>query len=92
MPDSWQAAEARQHFSEVVDAAVEGKPQFIRRRDGHEVVLVSRDYFDRTKMNLKTYLLTAGYAADAPDAFDEAMRDVRSRLPPLAPRAMRRKR
>jgi len=91
MSDNWQAAQARQRFSEIVDAAVEGKPQFIRRRDGHEVVLVSRDYFDRTKMNLKTYLLSAGYAGDEPDVFDQAMRDVRGRLPPLAPRSPRRK-
>lgn len=35
--------------------------------------------------NLKDYLLNAGYAGDEPDAFDEAMRDVRSTLPPIAP-------
>ena len=77
MSDTWQAAQARAHFANIVDAAIDGRPQFIRRRDGHEVVLVSREYFDRTKMTLKKYLLTAGYAGDAPDAFDEAMRDVR---------------
>jgi len=91
MTDDWQAAQARAHFSEVVDAAIEGKPQFIRRRDGHEVVLVSRDYFDRTKMNLKDYLLRAGYAENEADAFDKAMQAIRSRLPPLAPRSLRRK-
>jgi prevent-host-death family protein len=91
MSDNWQATRARTHFSEIIDAAIDGKPQFIRRRDGHEVVLVSRDYFDRTKMNLKSYLLTAGYAPDEPDAFDEAMATVRSRLPPIVPRSLRRK-
>ena len=91
MSDSWQAAQARAHFSDIDDAAIEGRPQFIRRRDGHEVVLVSRDYFDRTKMNLKTYLLSAGYAGDEPDAFDAAMETVRGRLPPMAPRSLRRK-
>ena len=91
MSDSWQAAQARAHFSAIVDAAIEGRPQFIRRRDGHEVVLVARDYFDRTKSNLKTYLLTAGYSGDEPDAFDEAMETVRRRLPPIAPRTLRRK-
>ena len=88
MSDTWQAAQARSHFSEIVDAAVHGRPQFVRRRDGHEVVVVSRDYFDRTKMNLKTYLLTAGYAGDEPDAFDEAMREARIG-PLLGPRAVR---
>jgi PHD/YefM family antitoxin component YafN of YafNO toxin-antitoxin module len=91
MSDNWQATRARTHFSEIIDAAIDGKPQFIRRRDGLEVVLVSRDYFDRTKMNLKSYLLTAGYAPDEPDAFDEAMATVRSRLPPIVPRSLRRK-
>jgi prevent-host-death family protein len=47
--DVWQAAEARHRFSELVDAAVEGHPQFVRRRDGQEVVVVSRDYFEQTK-------------------------------------------
>ena len=88
MSNNWQAARARAHFAEVVDAAVEGKPQFIRRRDGHEVVLVSRAYFDQTKMRFKDYLLTAGYAGDEPDAFDEAMREVRTG-PLLGPRAVR---
>lgn len=74
MADAWQAGRARHHFSEIVDSAVEGKPQFIRRRDGREVVLVSREYFERTKPSLKSYLLSSGYAADEDDAFDRAMR------------------
>ena len=86
MSDRWQAAQARSHFSEVVDAAIAGRPQFIRRRDGHEVVLVSRDYFDQTRPNLKSYLLDAGYAGDASDAFDAALREAREKGPTLAPR------
>jgi prevent-host-death family protein len=82
----WQASKARHHFSELVDAAVDGKPQFIRRRDGREVVLVSRDDFEKLKPNLKNYLLTAGYAGDADDAFDIAMRTVREGPPILVPR------
>ncbi len=88
MSDSWQAAQARAHFSEIVDAAIEGKPQFIRRRDGHQVVLVSRDYFDRTKANLKTYLLAAGFADDRADEFDAALREIRGTGPQFAPRAI----
>jgi prevent-host-death family protein len=76
--DVWQAAEARHRFSEVVDAAVEGHPQFVRRRDGREVVIVSKEYFNQTKPNLKTYLMGSGYADDREDAFDMAMRGVRS--------------
>ena len=76
--DVWQAAEARHRFSEVVDAAVEGHPQFVRRRDGREVVVVSKEYFNQTKPNLKTYLVGAGYADEQDDVFDVAMRGVRS--------------
>ena len=83
MADTWQAAEARHRFSDVVDAAVEGSPQFIRRRDGREVVLVSREYFERTKPSLKSYLLSAGYAEAEDDAFDAAMRHVRTEGGPL---------
>ncbi len=42
MSDHWQAAVARHRFSELVDAAVEGRPQFVRRRDGQEIVVVSK--------------------------------------------------
>lgn len=83
MADTWQAAEARHRFTDVVDAAVAGKPQFIRRRDGREVVVISREYFEQTKPNLKSYLLAAGYAGEAEDAFDRALRGVRTEGPPL---------
>jgi len=79
----WQAAEARNRFSDVVDAAVEGQPQFVRRRDGREVVVVSREYFEQTRPNLKSYLVGSGYADEQDDAFDVAMRGVRSDSSPL---------
>jgi prevent-host-death family protein len=77
MPHIWQAAEARHRFSEVIDAAVRGEAQFVKRRDGKEVVVVSRDYFEKTRPSLKTLLLTAGFAEDGDDAFDQALRDIR---------------
>ena len=83
MSQTWQAGEARHRFGAVVDAAVEGHPQFIRRRDGREVVVVSREYFEKTKPNLKSILLSAGYAGPEEDAFDIAMRRVRTEGPPL---------
>jgi prevent-host-death family protein len=83
MADVWQAAEARHRFSELVDAAVEGQPQFVRRRDGREVVVVSREYFEDTKPNLKSYLVGSGYADEGDDAFDIAMRGVRTEGAPL---------
>jgi prevent-host-death family protein len=83
MTDTWQAAEARHRFSELVDAAVEGRPQFVRRRDGREVVVVSKEYFEDTKPNLKSYLVDSGYADEGDDAYDIAMRGVRTESSPL---------
>jgi prevent-host-death family protein len=47
MPKIWQAAEARHWFTELVNAAVHGEPQFVERRDGTAVVVVSREYSKR---------------------------------------------
>jgi len=88
MADIWQAAEARDRFSDVVDAAVDGRPQFVRRRDGREVVVVSKEYFEETKPNLKSYLATSGYADSEDDAFDVAIRGVRrDGIPLFEPRS-----
>jgi prevent-host-death family protein len=76
MPKVWQAAEARHRFTELVNAAVHGEPQFVERRDGTAVVVVSREYFERTRPTLKDVLLSQGFADDD-DAFDKALRDIR---------------
>jgi prevent-host-death family protein len=82
----WQATQARGAFAEIVEAASKGQPQLIRRRDGKEVVVVSRDYFETHKPSLKSYLLTAGYA-DGPDELDEALEQGRqSPSSPFVPR------
>jgi hypothetical protein len=39
--------------------------------------VVSKEYFEQTKPNLKSYLATAGYADLQDDAFDVVIRDVR---------------
>jgi prevent-host-death family protein len=78
---NWQAAAARNRFTEIIDAAVAGEPQFVQRRDGKEVVVVSREYFDRTKPNMKLHLLNAGYAGEGEDQFDAIMEDVRAGFP-----------
>jgi prevent-host-death family protein len=86
MPKNWQAATARHRFTDLVDAAVEGEPQFVKRRDGREVVVVSREYFEKTRPTLKSYLLTEGVAGDE-DAFDRVMREIRTEGSPfIAPR------
>jgi prevent-host-death family protein len=85
----WQASDARHRFSEVIDAAVKGEPQFVRRRDGREVVVVSREYFERTLPTLKGFLLTEGYASDGADPLEQTLADVRSEGGPfVSPRAV----
>jgi hypothetical protein len=64
-------------LADIIDQAVAGHPQFIQRRDGKEVVVVSRDYYDRTKGNLKSYLLNHGYSGPGEDAFDEIIDGIR---------------
>ena len=81
----WEAEEARHRFAELVDKAVGGEPQFIRRRDGREVVMVSREYFEKTRRNLKNYLIGTGYAGEEDDAFDVAMKTVREGPPLFGP-------
>jgi prevent-host-death family protein len=79
MVEVWQAAAARHQFSELVDAAVEGRPQFIRRRDGREVVVVSREYFEQTKPNLKSVLLSYRFG-ERGDALDRVLAEARATL------------
>jgi prevent-host-death family protein len=79
MSDVWQAGAARHRFSELVDAAVDGRPQIIRRRDGREVVVVSKDYYERTKPNLKSVLLSHRFG-ERGDMFDTALEEARATL------------
>jgi PHD/YefM family antitoxin component YafN of YafNO toxin-antitoxin module len=86
MPE-WQETKAQSAFAEISEAAADGKPQLIRRRDGKEVVVVARDYFEANKPSLRDYLLTAGHAEEH-DAFDDALRQARESAP-FTPRAVR---
>jgi prevent-host-death family protein len=79
MSDIWQATAARHRFSELVEAAVEGRPQFVRRRDGREVVVVSKEYFDGTKPSLKAVLLALRFG-NRGDEFDAVLDKARSGL------------
>jgi hypothetical protein len=79
----WQAAMARHRFAEIIDAAVAGEPQFVQRRDGKEVVVVSREYFERTKPNIKSYLLSSGYSGDGESEFDAILESVRANFPDM---------
>jgi hypothetical protein len=77
MTDTWQAGAARHSFSRLVDAAVDGRPQFVRRRDGREVVVVSKEYYEQTKPGLKSVLLSHRFG-ERGDMFDAALEEARA--------------
>jgi prevent-host-death family protein len=77
--DAWQAGAARHRFSELVDAAVAGRPQIIRRRDGREVVVVSKEYYEQTKPSLKSVLLSHRFG-ERGDMFETVLNEARGTL------------
>jgi prevent-host-death family protein len=77
--DVWQAGVARHRFSQLVDAAVDGRPQIVRRRDGREVVVVSKEYYEQTKPSLKSVLLSYRFG-ERGDAFDTGLKEARAVL------------
>ncbi len=68
----WQASEARNNFPEVMNSALAGKPQTIRRRSGEEVVVLSKPNYDALKPTLKSFL-TGGGSCDDGDDLEEAI-------------------
>jgi len=80
----WQAAQARHQFSDLVARAAAGQPQVVRRRDGTEVVVLSRAAYDQVRPRLGEYLLTHGYAdLDDPGErlVEQALRVAQGRAP-----------
>jgi hypothetical protein len=53
----------------------------VQRRDGKEVVIVSRAYFDSTKPNIKTFLLNEGYTGPGENEFDAILQHIRATSP-----------
>jgi prevent-host-death family protein len=76
----WSASDARHQLAEVMQRALAGEPQTIRHRSGGEVVVISKNDYDRIKPTLKDFLLrSAGAAGDDDDAaFQEALQRVRA--------------
>jgi len=86
---TWQASQARSRLGDIIDRAVSGYPQFIERRDGKEVVVVSREHFDRMTPDFKDYLLKSGYEGSGEEDFDRIMEGIRGETAGLfAPRAL----
>jgi hypothetical protein len=48
-PPVWQTSEAQSHLTELVDAAIGGAPQVVRRPDGREVVVMARKVAEAAK-------------------------------------------
>jgi prevent-host-death family protein len=80
---AWQVSEARSRFADVVDRALSGVPQVIRKRSGGEVVVVSKEAWDRAKPNLRDYLLNSSSTAEEYETFEKGLR--RARMPVFRP-------
>jgi prevent-host-death family protein len=61
---TWQASEARNNFPELMKLALSGDPQFVRHRNGDEVVIISRKDFDALRPTIKDFFLAGGPCED----------------------------
>jgi hypothetical protein len=73
-PPVWQASEAQSRLGELVDAALDGAPQVVRRADGREVVVVAREVFQAPdesapRETLRDVLLNPGFTLEEDDPF-----------------------
>ena len=67
--ETWTVQDARAHFGDVIDAALEGRPQRVTRRGKDAVVVVSEEEWERVAgrkpaMNLGEYLATFPLTAE----------------------------
>lgn len=69
----WNAVEARTGFVDLVDAAVAEGPQMIRRHDGREVVLVSREAWEAARPTFLDVLLASAGEGGEDDLLDGAL-------------------
>ncbi len=81
---AWQLQDAKNHFSEVVDAALQGKPQHVTRRGRDAVVvLAAADYRRLTRTergaapSFVGHLLSMPKGGDADERMELAPREVR---------------
>ncbi len=76
VPARWNAANARHHFTEVLEAADTGRPQTIVHRNGREYVLVSKPTYDAMKPDLLTVLKSFDFG-DGEDELDQILAELR---------------
>jgi prevent-host-death family protein len=72
----WQISEARSHLPAVLEGALSGVPQVIKKRTGEEVVVIARSDYDRMKPTLKDFLLQSPRSDD--DMLEEGIRQARA--------------
>jgi antitoxin Phd len=66
-PARWALQDAKNRFSEVVDAALSGQPQVVTRRGVDTAVIVSHEEYTRmTAAHTKTKPSFAAYLLDVP--------------------------
>ncbi|WP_192499358.1 type II toxin-antitoxin system prevent-host-death family antitoxin [Skermanella pratensis] len=73
----WQISEARANLSNVMEGALSGTPQVIKKRTGEEVVVIAREDYKRLKPTLRDYLLQSA-GLDSDQVLDEGIRQARS--------------
>jgi antitoxin Phd len=84
-PPRWALQDAKNRFSEVVDAALRGQPQVVTRRGVETAVVISHDEYTRMtavhaerRQSIAEYLLD-GPTVDGGDAFERIKLRPRAR-------------
>ena len=75
-PARWNAANARHHFTALLEAADTGRPQMIVHRNGREYVLVSKPAYDAMKPDLLTVLTSFDFGNEE-DELDRILAELR---------------
>lgn len=84
VPARWALQDAKNRFSEVVEAALRGQPQVVTRRGVETAVIISHDEFTRMTAHDEPSQSLAEYLRDGPtvdggDAFERINLRPRSR-------------
>ena len=80
IPPVWQASEAQSRLPELVDAAIDGAPQVVRRPDGREVVVVARTDVEGARPTVKDWMLDDSLKLAEDDPFFTDIKHARTLL------------
>jgi antitoxin Phd len=81
-PKRWSLQDAKNRFSAVVDAALEGRPQIVTRRGVATAVVISYEEYERimappSRLSLAEYLLRIPKVSDGDDPFERIQLEPR---------------